>query len=396
MLIVQINIIAKTLAGEYNSVMTINNFGHNINKMRKIKLALSLIMVTVIVTFFSSCSVLDILEFQNEDNTVNGTVELSDRISEEAKDGVEEVTLYVVGATEDDIKNITGNMGLFWGEPTEYTILKADADDDTIKVKFFIKKTNNYYAVKNYIEGAEIPESNKQAPAIVAELKTIIDKIIKDDMSDYDKELAIHDWLVKNVEYVEGLDPSSTENGSYGALVSKRTMCRGYAEAVKVISECCGLNTKLIVGDAVDQNGRTVGHAWNLVNLEDKWYHLDVTYDDPIGDKSKNIHHFYFNLSDTDISKDHTWEKDYFPSCDNDSYMYYKKNDLYYSNYDDFRSEVSDTIKYDKPKFLEVVLDAAKVSESQLRFIFNATSMNSFTWTTHSSNPIIVTIMPNY
>ncbi len=360
------------------------------------KILIALLLMAAMAFSFSSCSFDGIFEFQNENNTVTGTVELSDRISEDAKDGISETVLFVRDAGEDEVKNITDNMGLFWGSPTEYTILKADPEDNTLKIKFFIEKSNNYYVVNNYLNNEKIPEGNEEAKAISNELKSMMDEVIKDDMSDYEKELAIHDWLVSELEYDDSIDASSTDNGSYGGMVTKKTMCRGYAEAMKLISECCGLETKLIVGNAIDQDGKKVGHAWNQVKLDDKWYHMDATYDDPVGEDSDNIHHFYFNLNDTDIGKDHNWESDYFPVCDNDSYMYYKKNDLYYTNYGDFETGVKETIEYDKPDYVEVLLDADTVYESQLRFIFDISSVKSISWSTQSSNPVIVCITPDY
>ena len=362
----------------------------------KTKKFLVFFMIITVIIFFSSCSIQDILKFQNESNTVKGIADLSNRISEEAKKGVEETVLFVEDITENEIQNITDNMGLFWGAPTEYVIVKAIPEDNTLKVKFFIEKSNNYYVVNNYLNGEEIPENKQEASSIAEALKKMIDKNIDEDMTDYEKELAIHDWLVKKIDYDENIDASSTDNGSYGAMVNKKTMCRGYAEAMKLISECCGLKTQIIVGNAIDQNGENVSHAWNLVNVNGKWYHLDVTHDDPIGDDGKNIHYFYFNLNDNDIRKDHSWEREYFPLCESDSYMYYKKNSIYYTNLDDFKSGIKTTLQYDKPSYIEILLEANKLYESQLQFIWDLGTVRSISWSTHGKDPMIVCITPNY
>lgn len=367
----------------------------NTRKSKAVKIVL-LMLIVCSLTLLSACSFEGFFEFQGDDNSVNGTVELSNKIDEEIQNGNSEIVLYVENSSEDDIKNITENMGLFWGQPTDYKILKAIADENTIKVKIYLEQNSNYYVVNNYINGEAIPEDQADALAISKELNSAIDDIIKENMSDYEKELAIHDWLVTEIEYGENLDASSKENSSYGAMVSKKTMCRGYAEAMKLFSECVGLKTELIVGTASDSNGDTVGHAWNQVEINDQWYHLDVTHDDPVNDENKNIHYYYFNLNDTDIKKDHQWNSDFFPVCDGDSYMYYKKNDLYYADLDQFRSEVGETFRYDKPKFVEVLVDTKTIYESQIRFIFNAAAIRSFDWATHSSSPVILTITPNY
>lgn len=371
-------------------------FDKHEDRVKRIKMLLSLLLVTFLATGFCACSVLDVMEIKSDDNTVSGTIELSNRINEEAKSGVDEVILYIENATEDEIKNITGNMGMFWGTPTEYTILDSDSGDGTLKIKFFIEKSNNYYVVNKYLNGRDIPEKHTEAEAILKKVQIILKKIIKKDMTDYEKELAIHDWLVKKIQYDDSIDASSTENGSYGAMVEKKTMCRGYAESMKLLAECCGLKTQVIVGTAIDPDGHKIGHAWNLVKLEDQWYHLDVTYDDPVGDNGKDIHYYYFNLNDSDINKDHYWEKEYFPACNNDSYMYYKENGLYYTDHDAFQSSLKKMIENDRPSFTEVLLDEKKITESQLQFIFNTGSVKSLSWSTHSSDPVILTIIPNY
>lgn len=355
-----------------------------------------LVLVVLCTALLASCSFEGLFVFQNENNTVKGPVELSQKISEEAESGAEDTVLFLEDVTEEEIKGITENTGNFWGLPTGYTIIKADAGENTLKVRFYIERSNNYYVVKNFLSGEEIPEDQTEALEISEVLKSVIDTIVKDGMTNYEKEIAIHNWLVNEIEYDESIDAKTTDNGSYGAMVSKKTMCRGYAESMKLIAECTGLETELIVGNATDEKGNDVGHAWNLVNLDGKWYHLDATYDDPVDDNFDNIHYYYFNLNDTDMLKDHRWEAEYYPRCNNDSYMYYKKNSLYYADMEVLRNEVTDTLNYDKPKYIEVLVDVSSISDSQLGFIFNTTSVNSFTWSAQSSNPLVLTIMPDY
>ena len=63
--------------------------------------------------------------------------------------------------------------------------------------------------------------------------KRTIDKVITDDMDDYAKELAIHDFIVQNVTYdinMLGIFEDHGEHAAdpYGALVDGKCICSGY------------------------------------------------------------------------------------------------------------------------------------------------------------------------
>ena len=59
-------------------------------------------------------------------------------------------------------------------------------------------------------------------------------------------------------------------------------MCEGYARGFKYILDELGIPCVLISGTATNSNGETESHAWNYVELEGKWYAVDVTWDDPV------------------------------------------------------------------------------------------------------------------
>ncbi len=136
-------------------------------------------------------------------------------------------------------------------------------------------------------------------------------------MSDYEIIELAHAWLIKNVKY----DNENYMNGSIpkvshtaeGALLKGVAVCDGYAYAFEKIMEHFNIPCKVITGYS---NG--VGHAWNLVKINDKWYHIDVTYDDPIvngSDANTNVYTDYFLITDSQIKKDHSWDKLSYVKC---------------------------------------------------------------------------------
>ena len=56
-------------------------------------------------------------------------------------------------------------------------------------------------------------------------------------------------------------------------------VCQGYAETMKLFLDALGIENKLVYG-----TGGGISHVWNLLCLDGDWYHMDVTWDDPLLD----------------------------------------------------------------------------------------------------------------
>lgn len=152
----------------------------------------------------------------------------------------------------------------------------------------------------------------------------IIDGEISDEMTDYQKELAIHDYLIKNCEYDEGLltvlggHGKNAEN-PYGALIDGKAICSGYTTSFQMFMDMLEIPCKSI--KAGDSNNEE--HAWNMVEINDKWYYVDVTWDDPVPDRSNRpTRHSYFNVTYDIMAERHVWDSNGYPEANNyeDSY----------------------------------------------------------------------------
>lgn len=131
---------------------------------------------------------------------------------------------------------------------------------------------------------------------------------------DYEKELYVHDALIKKLVY----DINAPINQSaYSALVSNRTVCAGYARAFQYIMQQLGIPCYYCTGYA----GQS--HAWNIVRIDGEFYNVDVTWDD-----TTPFTYDYFNCSDDDYAKNHV-RKDlsvYLPSCGGTAYSDLEEN----------------------------------------------------------------------
>ena len=176
----------------------------------------------------------------------------------------------------------------------------------------FVKSTSYKLAMKPRDSSGYLLDdifNGSTVDSMVKEIENKRDEIVKTLVgSDYDKVLKAHDWLVDNVEYDTTLNDSYIYN-LYGALVSRKAVCEGYAEAFKYLMDYAGVPCILVVGSATNSNGDTENHEWNYVKINEKWYAVDCTWDDPIitgnGKITNNIKYKYFLKGADTINKNH-------------------------------------------------------------------------------------------
>ena len=150
----------------------------------------------------------------------------------------------------------------------------------------------------------------------------VIRSVIRQDMTRYEKIKAVHNWMIRNVKYdyyrlMQGYIPRVSHTAK-GALVKKIAVCDGYAHAFQMIMKKLKIPCRFVVGSSGG-----VGHAWNMVKLGGKWYHVDVTFDDPIinGRNTNTTPYYnYFMKSSSVMKKSHNWVKSKYPKCTSKKY----------------------------------------------------------------------------
>ncbi|MBO4812549.1 hypothetical protein J5491_00110 [Candidatus Saccharibacteria bacterium] len=149
--------------------------------------------------------------------------------------------------------------------------------------------------------------------------KTLVSKIIKcrrkgKPLTICQRLKYIHDWLVLNVDYdcqaYESLKKGGKKKSAYneyGALIKGKAICQGYAYAFKaLVDELIKRTGAKIECEIVTttENYGGEGHAWNRVKINGKWYHIDVTWDDPEYYEGES-ETMYFLVSDRALSGVH-------------------------------------------------------------------------------------------
>ena len=159
-------------------------------------------------------------------------------------------------------------------------------------------------------------------------------------LSDVDKVMAVHDYLIDHIEYSN----PHIRSFAYGALIEGKAVCQGYAQSLAMILNKLNVECHTIV--AMTKGSNPVLHEWVRVKLDGKWYYIDLTWDDTPWAEDKNYKYFLIN---TDmISRDH--ETGYSlaggPEVDGSKYLYYayKKQGIFAETKDDIDKIIRDQI----------------------------------------------------
>ena len=122
--------------------------------------------------------------------------------------------------------------------------------------------------------------------------------------SDYDRVKLFHDWIINRTEYVSTGNKYISETD--GPILHGEALCEGYSRAFEYLCQSIGIECVCIAGTATSSVA-SGNHMWNMVKVDGKWYHIDVTWDDPISTSGKPVLRYdYFLISDAQIRKDHT------------------------------------------------------------------------------------------
>jgi hypothetical protein len=109
---------------------------------------------------------------------------------------------------------------------------------------------------------------------------------------------ALHDYLVRHVSYDSATQQTMNTSdrspySAFGALVKGSAVCDGYAHAYELLLRRLGIGVLFAVSDPMN-------HSWNMVNVDSGWYHVDVTWDDPVPDQGPDapVYSYAFLRSD--------------------------------------------------------------------------------------------------
>ena len=150
-------------------------------------------------------------------------------------------------------------------------------------------------------------------------VNSTIDQKTTPNMTLRQKILALHDYIISITDYdfdraraietnaVEEIMPDNKSHLAYGILSEGKAICSGYSDMMSLFLEKLDVPSYKISSDT---------HVWNYVNLDNKWYHLDLTWNDPDIEDQRGLTHLFFLITTEELeAKDveqHEYDKNIF------------------------------------------------------------------------------------
>ncbi|MFJ7951309.1 transglutaminase domain-containing protein [Lysinibacillus sp. NPDC096418] len=176
--------------------------------------------------------------------------------------------------------------------------------------------------------------------AVNTHIESFKSTFITENMSDFERAKIINDYVVQLATYT---DKGVTEGQTVYELITDETaVCQAYALLTYRLFKAAGLETEYVYGYSGDQL-----HAWNLVKVDDAWYHVDTTWNDAEANEQYAISYEYFLLNDTQLSNDHYWVTENYKAATGNAFTF--MHDMWYADtLDDviYYNSISDATVY--------------------------------------------------
>lgn len=178
----------------------------------------------------------------------------------------------------------------------------------------YLHPFNSYSAINIHINNLgeikfEIKKlySQEEINILNHKIDEIYNSIIKENMTEKEKIKMIHDYIINNTVYDKNKaddisNPNSSpykSNMAIGVLINGYGICGGYTDSMALFLNKMNIKNYKISSET---------HIWNYVNIDGNWFHLDLTWDDPVVNTGQNflLDTFFLITTDELLEKDTT------------------------------------------------------------------------------------------
>lgn len=188
-----------------------------------------------------------------------------------------------------------------FGEKSETT----QENDVVIAGEYTIKETTPISDAYKSGDTKDLDDKQKETLKMASD---VLKEVIKDDMTDFEKEKAVYDWMCANLSQDQGLltvipHTQADCDNPYGVLKYHNAVCVGYATTFRLFMQMMDI-TCMVCHNSEEY------HSWDLVKLDDQWYHTDIYSDVESGSYAN------FNLNDAMMGQNQNWDTSFFPAAE--------------------------------------------------------------------------------
>lgn len=176
--------------------------------------------------------------------------------------------------------------------------------EDGYKVggEYEIRSTTHISDAYKNGDDSQLSQEDKETLKMASQ---VLDEVLEDGMTDYEKEEAVYKWMVKNIGHGRGgvisrpgMDRSAFT--PHDVLLSKGAVCVGYATTFRLFMNMLGMDCHIVHNEY---------HSWDLVQLDNDWYHVDIYSD------SHGVLYGNFNMTDQVAKNGHNWDESALPEA---------------------------------------------------------------------------------
>lgn len=179
-------------------------------------------------------------------------------------------------------------------------------------------------AIVSAFHSGESSTLSAKNQAILTAVSQALSQLIDEKMTPYEKELAVHDYIIHQAVY----DPEALSNAPnaspdpdninpYGVLINGLGICEGFSSTFQLFMDLLDIPCITVTGTAYSG---TEEHAWNMVQLDEDWYCVDVTWNVPVG---ASPYHMFFNVTSQFLQMtDHQWDTSSVPEATATAYAW--------------------------------------------------------------------------